>query len=222
MCTTTSGTETQTCQLEVPVEANLEFIADEENIPAGYTFFGSVITIEDGPHGPITYLPFVPEGPIEEPGHIVVQAALCTDASCDEFSQYLDNFLIAAVDPETGATFSECMTDNAQQGLDHQCILDVPSEGEFEFEWQADQVPDGYEPFGEPIEAGYPTIITLGFVPADDAPDPTVIPTAPPVKALPSTGTTGPEGTGSSNLGTITLALVTLTLAGTALHLRRR
>ena len=78
---------------------------------------------------------------ITEPGHIVVQAALCTDASCDDFAELLDGFTISAVDPVSGEVFSSCVTDNAQQELDHQCILDVPSAGDVEFVWSDEDVP---------------------------------------------------------------------------------
>jgi hypothetical protein len=217
-CVTDVASEFEGCWLEVPSGARWTLDFDEAQTPEGYIYHGSIIGIEGGAYGSITYVPFHPlKDP--EPGHMVVQAALCTDASCDEFEELLDDFLISAVHPVTGQEYSECMTDNAQQGLDHQCILDVPAKGQVELQWVEDQVPDGYVPFGEPIVSGEPAVTTLAFVPEDEA---TPVATEKPVTSLPVTGsaTTATEDEGPVAL--IVTAMVLLGLGGGAMALDNR
>jgi hypothetical protein len=189
-CVTDTSSEFEGCLLEVPFGAKWGLTFDDAQTPEGYIYHGSVIAVSGGAHGEMTYIPFHPlEDP--EPGHSVVQAALCTDASCDEVDEYLDDFWIQAVNPETDQVYDECRTGNAQQGLDHQCILDVPAKGVVEYRWNEDQVPDGYVPFGEPIVGGDPVVTTLAFVPEDGA---TPEPGGGPVTRLPVTGGTQPAG----------------------------
>lgn len=213
-CVTDAATEYEGCLVSIPVEAQWTLTWDESQVPAGYEYRGSLMGVSGGAFGSITYLGFIPiePDPPQEPGHVTVQAALCTDATCNEFSKLLDSFLISAVDPETGETFSECMTGNKQQALDYQCIVDVPADGAFDLSWAEDQVPVGYEPYGEPFETDGGTVLTLGFIPANDD-------AAASISSLPATGA---AASGSSTTGSVALAVVAFTLAGAALTLRRR
>ncbi|HYI25571.1 MAG TPA: hypothetical protein VD767_09195 [Thermomicrobiales bacterium] len=193
-CVTDTATETAGCLLEVPSGSMWTLTFDDAQTPDGYIYHGSVIAVSGGAHGEMSYIPFHPlEDP--EPGHSVVQAALCTDASCTEYEEFLDDFWIQAVNPVTGQVYDECFTNNDEQGLDHQCILDVPAKGEVQYRWDEDEVPDGYVPFGKPIVAGDPVVSTIAFKPvADGAPTPTEAP----VTRLPVTGTSQPaDGNGS-------------------------
>ena len=219
-CVTNTASEFEGCLLEVPTGTQWTLRYDEAQTPEGYAHHGSVIGVEGGAYGSITYIPFHPLAD-PEPGHMVVQAALCTDASCEEFASLLDGFLILAVNPETGQKYSECETGNARQALDHQCILDVPAKGNVELQWQADQVPAGYVPFGDPIVSGAPAVTTVAFVPEGAA---TPVATEAPVTSLPVTGTaTSAPGHGWP---TALLALATGLLAmgggAFALNARRR
>jgi hypothetical protein len=199
-CTTDAG-EPHLCTLQLPADASWTLTWDDSQVPAGYAWRGDLYSVADGPLGSATLIPFVPvQEPeptveiepttapvvIEEPGHITVQAALCTDATCTTFADYLDDFIITAVDAATGEEYSSCATGNLQQGLDHQCILDVPADAEIELTWVEDQVPDGYVSYGNPFPVGTaPAVTTLGFVPTDSG---TGTETPAPVTTLPSTG----------------------------------
>ena len=199
-CVTQADTQMQTCVLEFPVDIPWEFAWDESQTPDGYRPYRySHIVVEGGPISPVYYIPFVPID-AEGPNDIVVQAALCTDASCDEYAEFLDGFVIRAVDSESGVTVSECTTGNAEQGLEHQCILGMPAKGTVDIEWDAAQVPDGYEWFGSLINvADGPdgTSTTIAFVPIESGA--TVTPTTTPetVTSLPTTGN-GDEAATSS------------------------
>lgn len=227
---TTSTAEPHTCLLELPAGADWTLAWDQT--PDGYEWRGNLYPVADGPFGSATLIPFVPvqtpeptaaltQAPIviAEPGHVTVQAALCTDATCHQISEFLDLFNISAVDPDTGEEFSGCATGNAQQGLDHQCILDVPSDGIFALTWYDDQVPAGYVPFGDPFPVGDHNVLTLGFVPATQ---PSVAPTEAPVTALPDTGA-GPGVYAATPWAAILLAAAgTLLTALAATRLRPR
>jgi hypothetical protein len=230
---TTDAAEPHICTLDIPTGADYTLAWDDAQVPEGYEWRGDLYPVADGPFGSATLIPFVPvQQPeptatppvIEEPGHVTVQAALCTDATCNEFAELLDGFTLSAINPDTGEVYSTCTTGNAQQGLDHQCILDVPAEGGWDITWSDDQVPEGYVYFGEPIESGEPSVTTIAFVPAAQptaAPTqaPTIAPTAAqattptpaPVTALPTTGT-GHDG-GATGLWAASL----LALAGALL-----
>jgi hypothetical protein len=216
-----TDTQSQGCELEMPANAAWDLTWTEDAIPAGWEPFGSIINVEDGPFGSITYIPFVPRDR-EEPGHIVVQAALCTDASCDEFAEYLEGFEIVAVAAGSGEELDSCVTGNPQQNLDHRCILDVPANDEVEITWAAADVPDGHVPFGETIEVGEPVTYTVAFVPEDD-PEPTNTPGS--VTSLPETGS-GEEldTTASRPAELVALATVAMAVLGFSLYrqVRRR
>jgi hypothetical protein len=236
-CTTDAG-DPHLCTLSLPAGADWTLAWDDAQIPEGYAWRGDLYPVADGPLGTATLIPLVPvqepqqpdstptEPPIviEEPGHITVQAGLCTDATCHEISEFLDLFIISAVDPDTGEEFSSCATGNAQQGLPHQCILDVPADGDFALTWSPDQVPAGYASFGDPFPVGDPAVLTLGFVP-ETAPTvaPTIAPTRAPITTLPSTGA-GPGGgaTGLLLATLLTIAGACLTALALAAHNRRR
>jgi hypothetical protein len=212
----TGAAPPHTCVLELPAGASYDLAWDDAQIPEGYAWTGSLLHVADGPIGTATLIPLAPAqpiAPVAEPGHVVVQAALCADATCNAFSGYLDLFVITAVDPVTGSAFSSCATGNLQQGLEHQCILDVPADGAYALEWFPDQVPTGYVPYGEPFPVGEPVVMTLGFVP--EATDAVVTPApsaAPTITALPSTGA-GPGGESGPSLASW-LALAAAALAG--------
>ena len=168
---------------------------------------------------------------IEEPGHITVQAALCTDATCNTFSDYLDDFVITAIDPATGEEYSSCATGNLQQGLDHQCILDVPADADVQLTWFEDQVPDGYVSYGDPFPVGNaPAVTTLGFSPAVQEEPTTPVETT--VSTLPSTGTGPAAGDSTSGMPLLIAGLLVAsaglardrraTLATARQHVRRR
>lgn len=209
---TTSAAEPHTCLLEMPAGAN--WTLDWDQTPDGYAWRGDLYPVADGPFGSATLIPFVPaqateptvapDTPIviEEPGHITVQAALCTDTSCAAFAELLDGFALSAIDPDTGEVFSSCTTGNAQQGLDHQCLLDVPHDGGFDLTWDDAQVPDGYQYFGEPIVTGTPRVTTIAFVPASGQ---AAAPAETHVTALPDTGA-GPDANAAIPWAAILLA----------------
>jgi hypothetical protein len=209
---TTDAAEPHTCTLELP--AGADWILDWDQAPDGYTWRGDLYPVADGPFGSATLIPFVPAQEteptvaptapvvIEEPGHVTIQAALCTDATCNQFAQLLDGFTFSAVDPDTGEVFSSCATNNPQQGLAHQCMLDVPGEGAWDVTWDASQVPAGYTYVGQPITTGEPAVMTIAFAPAaqptetataTETATPATTPTQAAVTALPTTGT-GPGG----------------------------
>jgi hypothetical protein len=181
-CVTDTSSEFEGCVLEVPFGATWGLTFDDAQTPEGYIYHGSVIAVSGGAHGEMTYIPFHPLVD-PNPGQSVVQAALCTDASCDEVEEYLDDFWIQAVNPNNGQVYDECRTGDAE--LHHKCVLDVPAKGALEYRWDEDEVPDGYVPFGEPI-IDSEGLVTLAFVPEDEAtPKP-----GGPVTRLPVTGTT--------------------------------
>lgn len=227
-CATDAG-DPHLCTLSLPAGAEWTLAWDDAQVPEGYTWRGDLYHVADGPLGTATLIPFVPvQAPeptvapttppvvVEEPGHVTVQAALCTDASCHEITEFLDLFIISAVDPDTGEEFSSCATGNAQQGLDHQCILDVPHDGNFALTWTPDQVPQGYAPLGEPFELGDPAVLTLGFYRATDHVPVTPVPA---ITTLPSTGA-GPDDAGIGLPTWLALALAaTFALGGTAVRL---
>jgi len=59
-CVTDLDSETQGCELEVPVDSQWTLVYDEGQTPDGYEYKGSVIGVEGGAHGSITYIPFIP------------------------------------------------------------------------------------------------------------------------------------------------------------------
>ncbi len=234
---TTSAPAPYTCTLSLPAGAN--WILNWDQTPDGYAWRGDLYPVADGPFGSATLIPFVPvQQPaptvaptsppivIEEPGHVTIQAALCTDTSCDAFAELLDGFTFSAIDPGTGAVFSSCTTDNVQQGLDHQCILDVPGEDNWDVTWDASQVPAGYAYVGQPITTGEPAVMTIAFVPASpptatatQTATPATTPTPAAVTTLPTTGTG--SGSGSTLPAALLLAagaLLTLLLGATRLR----
>lgn len=216
----TAATAPHTCVLELPAGASYDLAWDDAQVPDGYAWAGSLLHTADGPLGTATLIPFTPVqdiAPVEEPGHMVVQAALCTDATCNAFSGYLDFFIITAIDPVTGEQYSSCATDNLQQNLDHQCILDVPADGDVALEWYEDQVPDGYVAYGDPFPVGDPVVMTLGFYPS--AADTPVTPA--PVTTLPSTGS-GPDAASPVTALTTSLLLASVLAAIAGVTIRRR
>jgi hypothetical protein len=217
-CTTDAG-DPHLCTLSLPAGADWTLAWDDGQIPDGYTWRGDLYHVADGPLGTATLIPLVPviAPPIvTEPGHVTVQAALCPDASCREIIEFLDLFIISAVDPDTGEEFSSCATGNAQQGLDRQCILDVPADGNFALEWIPDQVPQGYAPLGEPFPVGDPAVLTLGFYRATDH---VPVTPSPAITALPSTGA-GPDDAGIGFPAWLALALAgVFAIGGTATRL---
>jgi hypothetical protein len=154
-----------------------------------------------------------------------VAALLCTDRSCLEFGPRIPDFTINVVDINTDEVIDSCVTDASTEY--EGCLVTIPVDAQWTLGWDEAQVPEGYEYRGSlmGVSGGaFGSITYLGFIPLEEPPqddgddDP-----APPVSDLPSTGTTSPEGaSGPGNLGSITLAVVTLMLAGTAIHLRRR
>ncbi len=221
-----------TCLLALP--AGADWTLDWDQTPDGYTWRGDLYPVADGPFGSATLIPFVPvqaaeptvapTAPIviEEPGHITVQAGLCTDATCHEITEFLDGFTISAVDPDTGEQFSSCATGNTQQGLERQCILDVPHDSNVALTWDDSQVPAGYVPFGDPFEVGDPAVLTLGFVPAAQPTAAPAIATTPaPITTLPTTGA-GPNDAGIGLMAWVALALTGTLLAALAFARRLR
>lgn len=59
-CVTDFSSETQGCELEVPANSQWTLIYDESQTPEGYEYKGSIIGVEGGAHGSITYVPFIP------------------------------------------------------------------------------------------------------------------------------------------------------------------
>jgi hypothetical protein len=196
-CVTGADTQMQTCVLEFPAGIPWEYAWDPAQTPDGYRPYRySHLVVEGGPISPVTWIPFVPA---DVPGasHLVVQAALCTDRSCDEYSGYLDDFAIRAVDAGNGATISECVTDNAEQGLEHRCRLAMPAKGAIDFEWDASQVPDGYEWFGSLLhvdDGPDGSATTIPFMPIEN-PETGATVTPAPVTNLPVTGFGEESGT---------------------------
>src|SRR5690606_21961525 len=92
-------------------------------VPDGY-LFSDIATTGDG----VTSLLFVPTAdPTEEPvdtENVLVNAALCTDPGCLEFSDTLVGFTIYALDNNTGDQITSCVTDAGSQG--NICVLEVP------------------------------------------------------------------------------------------------
>ncbi len=228
-CVTDASTDYEGCLATIPVDAQWTLSWDESQVPEGYEYRGSLMGVSGGAFGSITYVGFIPleQQPTNEPEpeyqEISVAAVLCIDSECEEFGDRLGDVTITAVDSNTRETLGMCVTTPGTETLT--CQMEVPVNADLEFIAGDENIPDGYIYFGSVItieDGPHGPITYLPFVAEDDAPDPGVTPTAPPVKALPSTGATVPESSGSSNLGSITLALVTLLLAGAALHLRRR
>jgi hypothetical protein len=209
-CAVQGGVQIPSCLLEMPGDPTFVLTWDSARVPSGYVPFDHPIHVDGGPGPAVTYLAFYPAAQ-SEPWHLTVQAALCTDASCEEFDRVLAGFTIVAIDADTGEEYDRCDTGNAQQGLDHQCILDVPAEADWQLAWDENQVPDGYEPYGMPLGSESPRVITLAFVPADGGQSPT--PTEAPVTKLPVTG----AGDAGARWAGPTMALGALMLIGAAL-----
>jgi hypothetical protein len=239
----TDAADPHICTLEIPTDADYTLAWDDAQVPEGYEWRGDLYPVADGPFGSATLIPFVPdqatevptdvptEAPtvIAEPGHVTIQVALCTDATCGTFAELLDDFTLSAINPDTGEVYSSCTTDNAQQGLDHQCILDVPGEGAWDITWDDSQVPAGYAYFGQPITSGEPSMMTIAFVPtAEPTQTPTiaptqaasVTPTQAAVTALPSTGAGPHDGATpwTALLVVIAAALLAAAVGLTGLH----
>ncbi len=228
-CVTDAATEYEGCLVTIPADAQWTLSWDDSQIPEGYEYRGSLMGVSGGAFGSITYVGFIPledeptPAPDPEWEDLSVAAVLCEDSDCEEFGDRLGDVTITAVDSHTRETLSMCTTTSGTET--GTCQLEVPVGADLEFIADEENIPEGYTFFGSiiTIEDGpHGPITYLPFVTEDDAPDPTVTPTAPPVKALPSTGTVVPDSSESSNLGSITLAIVTVVLAGAALHLRRR
>lgn len=224
-CVTEAATETQSCLLEVPASAQWSLTYDESQTPAGYTFHG-VIAGDGGAHGPISYLAFAPDA-AEEPEtyDIKVAGLLCLDRGCLDFGERIDDFTITAIDINTRETLGSCVTDTSSEFQG--CLLNVPANSQWTLIHDEDETPEGYEYKGSIIgvEGGaHGSITYIPFIPLEQDPpqDDDDDDATPPVKVLPTTGATGPEASEPGNLGSVTLAVVTLMLAGAALHLRRR
>ncbi len=219
-----TGGAANTCTLSVPAGADVSFDWAPDEVPDGY-LFGDIAVTGEG----VTSLLFVPTTePVGETVDYLVNAALCTDGGCTEFSDTLVGFTIYALDSTTGEQLASCVTDAGSQG--NICILEVPADTEISFDWNPEEVPDGYL-FRDVIvsdgEMG-PIVNTLAFAPAvEPTEEPTETPTetpteeptetpattptaTPQVKALPSTG----SGDSSNVTGLAILATGLLAAAG--------
>lgn len=168
---------------------------------------------------PATEVP-VTEEPGEEPEYmwVKVAAVLCLDRSCLEFGDRIDGMTITAIDIQTRESFGSCVTDTASETQG--CELEVPVESQWTLIYDESATPEGYEYRGSVIgvEGGaYGSITYVPFTPlaSDDTSDPSVA-------ELPTTGGAEPRSHDHTQPGVITLAVVTLALAGTALRLRRQ
>jgi hypothetical protein len=159
------GAQIQGCTLELTGDPTYVLTWDESQVPEGYLPFDYPILVEGGPGPDITYLGFYPAD-APEPVNAVVRAALCTDATCTEYAEFLDAFEISALDPDTGEVLDTCATAYLQQADDYRCTLDVPATNVFELAWDESQVPAGYLPFETPIGSEPGAAITIAFIPA--------------------------------------------------------
>jgi LPXTG-motif cell wall-anchored protein len=226
------------CTLVVPADADVSFDWVPDEVPDGYLFL-DIATTGEG----VTSLRFVPTAePTEEPVEtqdVLVNAALCTDPGCTEFSDTLVGFTIYALDNNTGDQIASCVTDAGSQG--NVCILQVPVGTDIAFDWIPEEVPAGYL-FRDVIvsdgEMG-PIVNTLAFSQAEEpTEEPTEIPTetpteeptetpgvtptteatgTPQVKVLPSTG----SGDSSNVAGLAILATGLIAAAGLMVASRR-
>jgi hypothetical protein len=221
-CAVQGGVQIPSCLLVMPGDPTFELTWDPAQMPDGYVPFSHPIHVDGGPGPAITYLGFYPADQVE-PVAVVVQAALCVDASCDMFETFLDDFTIVAVDAHTGEEYDRCVTGTELQDEGFRCILEIPPAVDFELEWDPDEVPDGYEPFGELIPVGEPVMLTLAFVPDDDGKTPAPTPTDVPVTKLPDTGSgaTGDRWTGPA-MATVAVLLIGAALGASALQRSHR
>lgn len=170
------------CTLVVPAGSDVSFDWVPEEVPAGY-LFGDIV-----PNDGVTSILFVPTAePTEEPvdtEDVLVNAALCTDPGCTDFSDTLVGFTIYALDNNTGDPIDSCVTDAGSQG--NICVLEVPVGSDIAFDWNPDEVPAGYL-FRDVIvsdgEMG-PIVNTLAFSQAEEpTEEPTETPTETPTEA---------------------------------------
>ncbi len=177
-----TGGADNTCTLAVPAGADVSFDWIPAEVPDGYIFRDIAITGEG-----VTSLLFVPTAEPTEPPveteDVLVNAALCTDPGCLEFSDTLVGFTIYALDNNTGDPLDSCVTDEGSQG--NVCVLEVPVGSDIAFDWIPEEVPAGYL-FRDVIvsdgEMG-PIVNTLAFSQAEEpTEEPTEIPTEVPTE----------------------------------------
>jgi LPXTG-motif cell wall-anchored protein len=184
-------TDAAACTLVVPADADVSFDWIPDEVPAGYLFL-DIATTGEG----VTSLLFVPTEEPVETEDVLVNAVLCTDGGCTDFSDTLVGFTIYALDNTTGDPLDSCVTDAGSQG--NVCILEVPVGSDIAFDWIPEDVPAGYL-FRDVIvsdgEMG-PIVNTLAFAPtAEPTEEPTEAPTEAPTEEPTEAPTEGPTET---------------------------
>ena len=207
-CITPSGTGLLSCELDIPTDIRWDFVYDPSQTPDGYRPYrhGHFVTV-DGQVSPLYSLAYTPID-FQGPPSIDVRAALCTDASCDEYDEFLEGFTISTADPDSGELVTDCTTGSQAGADDFRCTLGISAKSPLDITWDDAQVPEGYTWFGQLItveDGPEGSVTTIAFVPDDAATatatvEPTATPKAPvtpaPVTSLPDTGT-GDETTTS-------------------------
>lgn len=109
----------------------------------------------------------------EEADVTYVRGALCADAACSEYADFIAPFTINAIDETAGELLDSCTFDVGLQ--DPYCGIEFDSSIPHVFTWDDTEVPEGYTYIGERIEETGPDpngvpVTTFAFVPDGDEP----------------------------------------------------